>query len=142
MTEALLCWRAPLFCTKNARHVARSLVAALRAADLYGHWLLWVPLRAPCRRVIKTVHGLLQTLAGLLIALGTVFALLYKLPSSNRQFWSVHAWSGTGAIALYCLQYPLGARWRARTHTKLAPALYDSTNRLAPVRKAPARSGT
>ena len=93
------------------------------AADLYGHWLLWVPLRAPCRRVIKTVHGLLQTMAGLLIALGTVFALLYKLPSSNRHFWSVHAWSGTGAIALYCLQYPLGALEGTDTYNVGARAL-------------------
>ena len=35
------------------------------------------------------VHGLLQTLNGGLITLGTVFAIIYKLPSNNRQFWSV-----------------------------------------------------
>ena len=60
-------------------------------------------------RVFKAVHGLLQTLAGGFIILGTVFAIVYKLPSNNRHFWSVHAWIGAGAIALYCLQYPLGA---------------------------------
>ena len=63
-----------------------------------------------CHRVIKTVHALLQTLVGGFIVLAVVYALMYKGSNSSRHFWSVHAWIGAGAIALYCLQYPLGAR--------------------------------
>ena len=63
----------------------------------------------PCRRVIKTVHTLLQSLVGIFIVIATVFAVEYKADSHGAHFWSVHAWVGAGAIGLYCLQYPLGA---------------------------------
>lgn len=93
MTEALLCWRAPPFRTKNVRYLARSLVLrrdkrfhvqpSFMCTDTGG---AAGALRAPCHRVVKTVHGLLQTLAGALIALGTVFAVIYKQPSNNMHF--------------------------------------------------------
>ena len=61
-----------------------------------------------CGRTIKLVHALLQTLVGVFIVLAIVFAVEYKADQHGAHFWSVHAWIGAGAIALYCLQYPLG----------------------------------
>lgn len=61
------------------------------------------------RRTIKLVHALLQTLVGVFIVLAIVFAVEYKADQHGAHFWSVHAWIGAGAIALYCLQYPLGS---------------------------------
>ncbi|KAK9832636.1 hypothetical protein WJX81_005931 [Elliptochloris bilobata] len=59
-------------------------------------------------RVIKVVHAVLQTLVGAFITVAMVYAVEYKHGSRGAHFWSVHAWIGAGAIALYCLQYPLG----------------------------------
>ena len=77
-----------------------------------------------CRRLIKTVHVLLQTLVGVFIVLATVFAVLFKADQHGAHFWSVHAWVGAGAIALYCLQYPLGARMAAFGDNKERPCTW------------------
>ena len=109
MTEALLIYRAPLFSITNTRCVfTRPTWPGFARSPLTGCAAPATLSKQGRRRLIKTVHALLQTLVGVFIVLAIVFAEEYKADQHGAHFWSVHAWIGAGAIALYCLQYPLG----------------------------------